>query len=192
MSQFDNISSREELIKKIKPKGVGVEVGVQAGVFSNCILENCKDLKLYLIDCWETQDFNIYPDIANVDLRSHAQALIHTISLNWKFFDRLKIIKDFSKNAVTYFKDESLDFIYLDANHKSEAFIEDLSLWYPKLKIGGLFAGHDYIDESIESGYGAKIEVKSAINNFSKEYDKIVYFTKENPENGFPSWFFIK
>jgi hypothetical protein len=42
-------------------------------------------------------------------------------------------------------KNESLDFVYIDANHKYDAVKKDLELWYPKVRKGGVFAGHDYL-----------------------------------------------
>ena len=49
-----------------------------------------------------------------------------------------------SVEAAKEFADESLDFIYIDATHTFEAVSQDLLAWWPKLKPGGLMAGHDY------------------------------------------------
>jgi hypothetical protein len=191
MPDIDSLASRIDLIKFFKPKGIGVEVGVQQGVFARKILDHCPDLTLYLVDCWQTQDFKVYPDIANVSMLEHAQFMVDAIFLNSPYFDRIKIIKDFSENAVFYFKDLSLDFIYLDGNHKLEYITKDLEIWYPKLKNGGLFAGHDYIDTNFESGYGAEFDVKSAVDKFAQRHNKVLHSTQKE-ESDFPSWFFIK
>ncbi len=61
-----------------------------------------------------------------------------------KFPGKCKFIYDKSKEAVKEFKDESLDFVYIDANHNYEFVKEDIELWYPKVKIGGIIGGHDY------------------------------------------------
>ena len=42
------------------------------------------------------------------------------------------------------FKDYSLDFVYIDGNHKYDSVIEDLNTWYPKVKYRGIIAGDDY------------------------------------------------
>jgi len=47
--------------------------------------------------------------------------------------------------ASKLFPEEFFDFIYLDARHNYEGIKEDLHAWYPKLKQGGLFAGHDFL-----------------------------------------------
>jgi hypothetical protein len=41
-------------------------------------------------------------------------------------------------------KDGKYDFIYLDAGHDYKSICQDLEAWYPKLRPGGVFAGHDY------------------------------------------------
>ena len=49
-----------------------------------------------------------------------------------------------SVKAATKFKDNSIDFLFLDAGHEYEDIIEDMTAWYPKVKPGGIIAGHDY------------------------------------------------
>lgn len=53
------------------------------------------------------------------------------------------IIKNDSVEASKFFKDESIDFLFLDADHSYEAVTRDIRTWLPKVKIGGVFAGHD-------------------------------------------------
>jgi hypothetical protein len=49
-----------------------------------------------------------------------------------------------SVEAAPAFHDESLDFVFIDAAHSFEAVTKDLDAWWPKLRRGGLIAGHDY------------------------------------------------
>ena len=197
---LDNISSREKLIEIFQPSGNGIEVGVYKGEFSNAILKTCPDLNLYLLDCWQAQDPSLYHDILNASDAEMAENLISTINNNKNYFNRLKIIKDFSDNAVKFFEDNFFDFIYIDANHSYEMAKKDISLWYPKLKKGGLFAGHDYLNKVLhmktinklnyEQTEAYTYQVKLAVDEFAEEKKIKVYSTNE--EHLFKTWFILK
>jgi predicted O-methyltransferase YrrM len=58
--------------------------------------------------------------------------------------DSVSAHRALSVDAAKEFAHESLDFIYIDATHTFEAVSQDLLAWWPKLKPGGLMAGHDY------------------------------------------------
>ena len=53
------------------------------------------------------------------------------------------IFSDSVKGAELY-EDESLDFVFIDAGHLYHEVIADMNAWYPKVKSGGIFSGHDY------------------------------------------------
>ena len=40
--------------------------------------------------------------------------------------------------------DESLDFVYIDADHEYASVLADLTAWTPKVKPYGFIGGHDY------------------------------------------------
>jgi hypothetical protein len=56
------------------------------------------------------------------------------------------MVRASSEIASNMFQDESLDFVYIDANHAYDFVKQDIELWYPKVKKGGYLWGHDYID----------------------------------------------
>jgi predicted O-methyltransferase YrrM len=62
------------------------------------------------------------------------------------------------------YEDESLDFVFIDASHEYVDVKADLIHWYPKVKNGGVFAGHDY---------PAYTGVKTAVDEFF--YNKKIY-----------------
>jgi hypothetical protein len=66
--------------------------------------------------------------------------------------------------ATTWFEDRSVDAIFIDAGHSYEAVMKDLRAWHPKMKKGGIMAGHDY-----KSFAG----VKKAVNEFFPSIDKV-------------------
>lgn len=57
------------------------------------------------------------------------------------------IVKSDSAEAAAAFADESLDFVFIDADHQYDAVLRDLSAWWPKVKPTGFIGGHDYSAE---------------------------------------------
>jgi cephalosporin hydroxylase len=49
-----------------------------------------------------------------------------------------------SLQAAKLYKDSSLDFVFIDADHEYESIVADIEAWLPKVKAGGYIAGHDY------------------------------------------------
>jgi len=50
--------------------------------------------------------------------------------------------------AMTY-PDDGLDFVFIDADHSYESVIQDIVVWSPKVRTGGILSGHDYHHEPV-------------------------------------------
>jgi hypothetical protein len=71
--------------------------------------------------------------------------------------------------AAEMFRDESLDFVYIDGNHQFKYVAEDLATWSSKLKKGGILAGHDYIYTNPRTQAGI-CHVIYVVDAFTKAY----------------------
>jgi len=58
--------------------------------------------------------------------------------------DRVIELMMYSHEAVDHVEDQSLDFVFIDAQHDYHSVKKDIELWAPKVKPGGLISGHDY------------------------------------------------
>jgi predicted O-methyltransferase YrrM len=57
-----------------------------------------------------------------------------------------------SSDAASFYKDNSLDFVFIDASHEYEHVKKDIIKWKPKIKLGGIIAGHDFTPYIGEKG----------------------------------------
>jgi hypothetical protein len=141
---------REDLGKLFQSQGpnfkIGVEVGVQEGIFSKEILKrwvNCK--MFYLVDIWKQMDN--YIDGANVN-NSEQEEKLRKAAKNVEFAKgKVKIIRKLSSDAAKYFSENNIRFdaVYIDARHDYCGAKEDINAYYPLLNAGGVLSGHDYM-----------------------------------------------
>jgi predicted O-methyltransferase YrrM len=99
---------------------------------------------------------------------------------------RYAVHRALSQEAVEHFADESLDFVYIDANHGFEAVQADMRLWFPKIRPGGVLAGHDFLDGKLPEG---NFGVHSAVREFERQMNLQAMATEE-PR--WPSWYILK
>jgi hypothetical protein len=183
--------------------GQGVEIGVHLGDHALKILHEYQG-NLHLIDPWKNLPDDEYDDRINAgDRDADYLECRNKLSI---FLDRTTYYKQRSLEAVNSFEDESLDFVFIDANHKYEYVKADLEAWYPKVRQGGIIAGDDYIkinfndldllepngkDYVVRNGHGEKLStfgVNSALKEFCEE--KSISFKKG--ESWFAQWYFVK
>lgn len=137
------MKTRETYIPSlIQECDIGAEIGVFEGGFSRVLLEKWEG-NLYLIDPWRELDESKYIDSSNH--KYHQDAYLQTMNSIRGFESRAIMIRALSVQAVNLFKDNSLDFVYIDGNHSYNYVKQDLKKWYPKVKSGGYLMGHDYL-----------------------------------------------
>jgi glycosyltransferase involved in cell wall biosynthesis len=164
--------------------GEAVEVGVARGEFSQQLLDQWHGRMLHLVDPW--RHLPDYRDIANGSDNEHEANLDHTRRNLAPYVGRFRFHRALSAEAVGSFPDDALDFVYLDANHSYETVSQDLHLWFPKIKRGGVLAGHDFLDGELPEG---RFGVASAVRAFAQDVGLNVQLTDDA---AWPSWYFVK
>jgi predicted O-methyltransferase YrrM len=56
----------------------------------------------------------------------------------------VNIIRGHSQDVVSKYQDETIDFCFIDGSHEYEDVKKDIMAYLPKVKKGGILAGHDY------------------------------------------------
>jgi predicted O-methyltransferase YrrM len=144
-----NNLEREYLTKQMKnipQDGIVVEIGSWTGTSSVALSEGikkyCPNAKLFCVDIF-SQEY--YATVPGLEMGTK-------INIREAFEKRMKpyphvTIQDESLKAVLQFKDESIDFVFIDSNHKYDYVKEDIGAWFPKVKKGSIMCGHDYCSE---------------------------------------------
>jgi len=157
--------TRDQMLLLFKEAGFkyGAEIGVQKGRFSRLMFEIIPGLKLKCVDIWRRNYNTAKKMLAEYDA---------------------ELIRMGSERAVKKIPNSSLDFVYIDAAHDFDNAIIDIIKWSPKVKHGGIVAGHDYIDRTHHYQYG----VIEAVNSYTKSHNIRQWFLTRDIKK---SWFWV-
>lgn len=174
----------------------GVELGVECGIYSEILCKANPNIDLYSVDAWTP--YHGYRDhVSQEKMEGFRLKTIDRLS-PWITKGQCVVIKGFSMDVVKQFKDESLDFVYIDGNHEYQATVNDIAEWQKKVKVGGIVSGHDYI---LRKDNGYLMHVPMAVNGFCESYNIAPLFilgSKSDPKppegirDSARSWFYVK
>ena len=169
------IETRLDLFDNLRPGAVCIEVGTFAGAFALEIKKAFPHVNLACVDNWAPPHFDKLRVIALANLRGV-----------------VTIIDKSSVEAAASLPREIADVIYIDGAHDQKSVAADLDAWWPVLKPGGLFSGHDYFMRPAPGGdlaFWGPVEVPLAVDPWAKAQGLIITTTTvDNP----PSWFVRK
>ena len=178
---YKTMKNRIELAKHFATLGFrkGAEIGVASGYYSQILMENIPELELLCVDSWQRRKSRnkCYPEAV--------QALSP--------YPKARLIKGFSMDVAKTVPDESLDFVYIDADHTYESVKEDINAWAKKVRKGGIVSGHDYYEFKLTKS----CEVIRAVDEYVQEHGLELQLTEwcnevKNRDDKQPSWYFIK
>lgn len=155
----------EAVLARLPPGDVrGAEIGVFTGKMSRCLLQR-EDLLLTMVDSWKGGGESYEGDSGDfhATLTQDKQDAYYLKAKEAVKFagSRAHILRMSSREAAIGQVNGSLDFVFIDADHSYEGVVSDIEAWLPKLKPGGLLAGHDYDNPDFP-----KFGVKRAVDEF--------------------------
>jgi predicted O-methyltransferase YrrM len=125
-----------------------VEVGSYIGESTEVFAQNFSNSIIYCVDPWQS-GYDTY-DNASIDM----DGVEDEFDKKMKKYNNIFKIKKTSIEASYDFENNSLDFVYIDANHTYQSVATDIEIWLPKIKKEGYIGFHDYDN----------LDVKRAIN----------------------------
>ena len=136
--QQEGLAKLCQWANELGANGKAVEIGAYSGEGTEVISKYFKEV--LAVDPWiNGYDLN---DVAShqCPMKFVFEAFQNrTKGLGNVFFSRGK-----SLDALEFVRDESLDMVYVDGDHRYEAVVADIEGWKPKLRKGGVMAGHDW------------------------------------------------
>ncbi len=165
-----------ELLNSLGLHGIGVEVGVDRGDFAAVLAAGWDFKELYLVDPWSGE----WGGMAGEDIYL-------AVRLRFQSDPRIRICRTTSRDGVIPFAFQSVDFAYIDADHTYESVKSNLWEWWPKVKPGGILAGHDYTDRKYMWG---QFGVKQAVTEFAVDNGLSVNVTTDEGDEN--SWWIIR
>jgi len=156
----DTMVSGRDLLSLIEKydNPIGIEIGTDVGETAEFLLRNNKSVFLHCID-----PYIRYTDWNGNDLNDRDMVYNTFMNKISPFEGRYKLHRNISDNVVSSFKDDSIDFIFIDGLHEYDQVLKDCENYYGKLKSGALFSGHDF---------NAIKGVRDAVIEFSKKVDR--------------------
>jgi hypothetical protein len=121
----------------LKGELVGAEIGIAEGFHVYKYLKTIPNIKeVYLVDPYQSYTMN-------GEIKNYASSEEDAKKRLRPFRTKTRFIKMTSVDA-SHLVFEEFDFVYIDANHDYEHTLQDITLWYPKVKKGGVIGGHDF------------------------------------------------
>jgi len=182
-------AGRRDLYKLFNEIGfkVGCEVGVMEGINAKTMFKEIPDLKLYLVDPWI--DYEGQRKFRGEKLLKNA---LKMTKIRVKPYNA-EILQMFSDQAARMVPNDSLDFVYIDANHSFDYVMMDILLWVPKVRIGGIISGHDYYHSP-----RTKMEASRAVQAYVRQKKIFPYYLTDQMKKPYhkgdrkSSWFWVK
>jgi len=114
----------------------GAEVGVLAGTYSELLCKNIPGLKMYGVDPYKA--YIQHPEQSELDA-FYREAKQRLAPYDYHFITKTSL------EAAKSIKENSLDFVYVDGAHDFDNVTTDLTVWMPKVRLGGIISGHDFM-----------------------------------------------
>ncbi len=171
---------RRTAIYQYMPKGgVGCEVGVYEGDFSELLIENTAPEKLYLIDPWSVfRQGTANNGEADFKSQKDWDAMYESVRARYAHLPHVEIIRERGEAAAGLFDNETFDWIYVDGDHSYEGAFVDFFKYFPKLKQGGVMIADDYPCNDVRQAFTDFRKICKEVDHIRVEGSQLIVIKK--------------
>jgi hypothetical protein len=144
----------------------GAEIGTRKGEYAKALCEKNPKLHLYCVDPWMAYDH----------IKQRTQDRFFEITRRTLEGLNVTFVRKYSMEALADFGEETLDFVFIDGNHKFDFVAPDIIFWSMRVKHGGVVAVHDYMP-------GTWHGVMQAVNSYTYCHDIRPWYTTRERES---------
>lgn len=158
----------QEFVRLLPDQSTFLEVGSWKGksiaFFAVEASNSGKNIECFSVDTWRgssehSNDPNIVNDTLYEVFLSNIKPIEHLVTP----------IRKPSIEAAQDFENDSIEIVFIDAAHEYEPVKEDINAWLPKVRKGGIIAGHDYLLPSVKKAvdeiFGNRVIFRNAMEN---------------------------
>lgn len=168
------LETRTELLPFVPKNGRIAELGVFKGDFAAELIAYCSPRELLLVDFWAGE-------IGSTDHNGHGAEFFQGEDLfarvRQRFADapQVKLLRMSTVQALQQMEPDSLDMVYIDADHSYLGCIRDLEESWRAIKSGGWIMGHDYGCNTAKAPNHFKYGVEEAVNEFCRKFGQTIH-----------------
>jgi len=139
------------------------EIGVYKAKTTRYILTSCADM---IEEYWAIDPYVPYEQMQADWDKLYGQLCSYMIR-----YSQLKVMKLTSAEAALLFPKQYFDLVFIDADHSYDSIKEDIYLWKPLVRKGGILSGHDYKKGGKFPFWGVQVAVDEIFD--SKEIETL-------------------
>ena len=136
---IEEVHALKELAQSLPANPVVVNIGAGAGTSSLALAESRDDIKI--------NSFDIQLLDSPLGCLDAEKRMLQQAGLDWKLNQFVGDSKEWGKQwnwAISVKKAESVDMVFIDADHSYNGCKGDILSWLPNIKPGGIMAVHDF------------------------------------------------
>lgn len=154
------LPDRRAVANWLPAASVGIEIGVNKGEFAELLAKRCREY--HGVDWWEQTGQEVNKRATEARLQQYGP-IVHLHDAD-------------AASVLPGFPNKYFDWVYIDADHWYRSVVRDIALSLPKVRPGGIIAGHDFVNG--RNHWGTSV-IRAVCEAVQARQIEIVAFSRE-------------